>query len=359
MTCNWTFILSPPHHVNVSGLSMATVEISHNLIDTTESCRFCLMCRHICPVTRVTFNEATSPHGWALAVSSARRGLLEWDAETANLLYQCADCGACQSFCVTDQPLPDAIVAARADLLAQNRPHPALPETMPTRDLGVALEAARALLETLAIGEPLVAPEQDIGLAYTLGLHDMARAAAQTLADNLARGGARRLLVLAPDDAHTLLHIFPRLHVALPDGAQVIELTALLANLLDEGRLRLRRGNFDVAYHDPCQTPRFEGRWRAPRRLLAALTERPIQESFWREQRAASCGASGGLLLTQPRLASDMARAALADATRGGARTVVTEAPGCLAHLRAHAGDDVEVKGLYELLAQHVLSAEG
>ncbi|KPV48812.1 hypothetical protein SE17_36045, partial [Kouleothrix aurantiaca] len=72
------------------------------------------MCRHICPVTRVTFNEATSPHGWALAVSSARRGRLEWDADAANLLYQCADCGACQSFCVTDQPLPDAIEAAAA-----------------------------------------------------------------------------------------------------------------------------------------------------------------------------------------------------------------------------------------------------
>ncbi len=86
---------------------------------------------------------------------------------------------------------------------------------------------------------------------------------------------------------------------------------------------------------------------------------RPALVEYCLECHAADTEASGGLLLTQPRLASDMARAALADATRGGARTVVTEAPGCLAHLRAHAGDDVEVKGLYELLAQHVLSAEG
>ena len=299
------------------------------------------MCRHVCPVTRVTFNEATSPHGWALAVASARRGLLAWDAEAANLLYQCADCGACQSFCV----------------LAQGGPHPVLPESVPLRDLGVAPAAARALLETLAIDDPLIAPAQDIGLAYTLGRHDMARAAAQTLADELARAGARRLLVLAPDDAHTLLHIFPRLGVALPEGAAVIELTALLAEMLDSGRLRLRRGDGEFAYHDPCQTPRFAGRWAAPRRLLAALTERPIQEGFWREQRAASCGASGGLPLTQPRLAGDMARAALNDATRSGARAVVTEAPACLAHLRAHAPGGVAVLGLYELLAQHTANA--
>ena len=37
------------------------------------------------------------------------------------------------------------------------------------------------------------------------------------MADELARSETRRLLVLAPDDAHTLLHIFPRLGVALTD----------------------------------------------------------------------------------------------------------------------------------------------
>ena len=39
-------------------------------------------------------------------------------AETVGLLYQCADCGLCQSFCATDQPLPQAIVAARAEVVA-------------------------------------------------------------------------------------------------------------------------------------------------------------------------------------------------------------------------------------------------
>src|SRR5215207_2364773 len=102
-------------------LSMSSSAIEHNILDTTEGCRYCLMCRHVCPVTRVTFNEATSPHGWALEIASVRRGLLDWDAETTDRLYQCADCGLCQSFCVTDQPLPDAIVAARAEVVAAGR----------------------------------------------------------------------------------------------------------------------------------------------------------------------------------------------------------------------------------------------
>ena len=92
-----------------------TQSATNNIIDTTEGCRYCLMCRHVCPVTRVTFNEATSPHGWALTIASVRRGQLRWDVATTDLLYRCADCGLCQSFCVTDQPLPYAIVAARAE----------------------------------------------------------------------------------------------------------------------------------------------------------------------------------------------------------------------------------------------------
>jgi Fe-S oxidoreductase len=356
-----------------------------DVIETTEGCRYCLMCRHICPVTRVTFNEATSPHGWALAVASVRRGLMRWDADTVDLMYQCADCGLCQSHCATDQPLPYAIAAARAEIVAAGHAPAAVAEAdaalrqglgaqgsgrsdlaevalfagaaAPQND-GIGLEAARALLESSGIDHGLLAAGRDSGyLAYTLGLHDTARELAQATNDEIRAAGSRRVVVLAADDAHTLRNIYPLLGTPLPDGVEVVELTALLVGMLDEGKLRLRRSDLALAYHDPCQTPRLDGRWQAPRRLLAALSEQPLGEGFWREQRAAPCGASGGLPITQPELAAGLAQAALADATRGGAQVVVTEAPGCLAHLRAHAGEDIEVKGLYELLAQQVLSS--
>ena len=88
---------------------------------TTELCRYCLMCRHTCPVTYVTSNEATSPHGWGLLVSSVERGVIDWNEDTIDVLYQCADCGSCQAHCVTDQPLPLAINASRADVVRQQK----------------------------------------------------------------------------------------------------------------------------------------------------------------------------------------------------------------------------------------------
>jgi len=332
----------------------------------------------------VTYNEATSPHGWALEIASVRRGLLDWNAETTDRLYQCADCGLCQSFCVTDQPLPDAIVAARAEVVAAGRAPASVaevdaalrtwgntygigapsPEATEWGDTALlvgstafhreweSVQSARRLLERAGLEHALAAVGRSSGyLAYTLGLHDTARRLARATAEELEHLGCRRLVVLSPGQAHTLKHVYPLLGVALPEQVEVVELTELLAELLDEGRLKFLRTDVQLAYHDACQTPRINGRWRAPRQLLAALTTRPPHEGFWREKRATPCGASGGLPWTQPELAAGLARAALADATRAGTRLVVTDAPQCLAHLRAAATEGLEVRGLYEMLA--------
>jgi Fe-S oxidoreductase len=283
--------------------------------------------------------------------------------------------------------LPDAIVAARAEVVAAGHAPTVVAEVSAalrrwgnpySSNEGAAegagradvalfvgaaawhrertsLGAARQLLEAAGVAHGLAGAGRASGyLAYTLGLHEAARDLARATVAEVERIGCRTLVVLSPEQAHTFGHVYPLLGAPLPAGVEVVELTVLLANMVEEGRLRLRAAPLDLAYHDPCQTPRLEGRWRAPRRLLAAVTSQPLREGFWREQRAAPCGASGGLPWTQPGLAAQMARATLADAANGGARLIVTDAPGCLAHLRVHAEAGVEVRGLYELLVEHV-----
>jgi L-lactate dehydrogenase complex protein LldF len=79
---------------------------------------------------------------------------------------------------------------------------------------------------------------------------------------------------------------------------------------------------------------------------------------FWREQRAHPCGAIGGLEFTQPAIASRLADARLEDAASRGAKWVIADDPGCLNHLRGRqsgaAGQGLEVRGLYELLAEQL-----
>ncbi len=184
-----------------------------------------------------------------------------------------------------------------------------------------SVSAARRLLDAVGLDHAPLAIGRSSGyLPYTLGLHETARELAQATVAEVERSGCRRLVALSPEQAHTLGHIYPLLGVPLPAEVEVVELTVLLAQMLDEGRLRLRAAALDLAYHDPCQTPRLKERWHAPRRLLAAITSQPLREGFWHEQRAAPCGASGGLPWTQPQLAARMANAALADATRAPRR---------------------------------------
>ena len=49
---------------------------------TTDGCRYCWMCRHVCPTGFVTKRETHTPHGYALLVASTTRGVSAWDADT-------------------------------------------------------------------------------------------------------------------------------------------------------------------------------------------------------------------------------------------------------------------------------------
>jgi Fe-S oxidoreductase len=353
------------------------------------------MCRQACPVGHVTSRETLTPHAWALTIESMKRGQLEWNRETADVMYACADCGLCQSHCVTDQPLPDAIAAARAEIVRRGfapavvteidrdlRAHAAsirkadlevrhkpgqesLPATIAlfVGDTGrdrraSSVDAAVTLLRASGIEVVEIGRGRSSGLlASSLGLTDTAETLARSVIAEVEASGARDLFVLAPDDRWTFEYLYShRLGLEWPRVA-VHEVTDVLSRELAEGRLRLeaRDDGEPYAYHDPCHGPRVaEGR-PAPRALLAAaLGAAPARDLFWRGHRAHPCGAIGGLEFTHPDIARRLADARLDDCERAGARLLVTEDPTCLAHLRTHGGGRVAVTGLYELLAERL-----
>ena len=203
---------------------------------------------------------------------------------------------------------------------------------------GKACSAARRLLEQAGLEHALAAVGRSSGyLAYTLGLHDTARQLARATVEELEHLGCRRLVVLSPGRrirSGMSTRCWAR---RCPTQVEVIELTELLASLLDEGRLKFLpdRRAAGLSRRVPDAAYRWGG--RAPRRLLAALTIQPLHEGFWREKRATPCGASGGLPWTQPRSRRQPGPRRAGRRERNGARLVVTDAPQCLAHLRGAA----------------------
>jgi Fe-S oxidoreductase len=350
-------------------------------------CRYCLMCRHVCPVGRTTKREANTPHGWALLIASVDRGQMQWNTETVDTLYECAQCGLCLSNCVTDRPLPSAIAAARAEVFSAGSAPAAVVEldarlrqwgnpyreveplaasgTAPTAlFVGAAaqhlrpqtLAAARKLLGVLRIEHVLVgAGVSSAYLPFALGLRETAGKLAEAALQQIVAARCSRLIVLTPEDARAFSDTLPELGLRLPDGVEWVDLMALLAEGVQAGRLTFQPVDSSFTYHDPTHTPHFPGRGAQARRVTSAVFSQPLREMFWREGRAAPGGAVGGLEFTHPALAERMAHDRLSEALSTGAELLVTEDPLALAYfepLAASAG--IEIAGLYELLAEQL-----
>ena len=98
------------------------------IVDGTAALSTCVLCprlcRPACPVSIGSAREAAVPAVIAAAIREWRAGRLppEVAAQAATL---CTDCGACQSHCHLDRPLPAILRAARvalADVLGGGQP---------------------------------------------------------------------------------------------------------------------------------------------------------------------------------------------------------------------------------------------
>jgi Fe-S oxidoreductase len=366
-------------------------------VRTTENCRFCWMCRHACPVGHVTHRETFTPHAWALEIESVRRGQIAWDASTTAVLYACADCGLCRAHCATDQPLPDAIAAARAEVVAAGAApasvyeverrlraqagtaaasRPAAAARTPSGAVGLfagdvsdpararAVESATALLAAAGVPVTAVGTGRATGrTASSLGLRDVAVDLARAVIDDVQASGVEELIVVAPGDRWAFEAVYgDRLGIAWPAGVRITEAVVVLARALAAGSLSLEppEDGRPYAYHDPCHVPRLARDHAAPRALAAAALGADTARSlFWREHRAHPCGAIGGLDVTHPDIAARLAAARFDDARSAGAEVVVTEDPSCSAHLARQAGAGVEVRNLFEVLASRLHPASG
>ena len=362
-----------------------------NVIDTTENCRYCLMCRHVCPVGFVTAKETLTPHGWGLTVASHRRGLVEWNPDTVGVMYSCADCGTCRAHCVTDQPLPAAIAATRAEIAAEGLAPEIvyqLKEKMeqfgsPYADAAPAggggqtgdaalfvgdeayynapetVEAALKLLKAAGVEPVLVGVGRNNGyLASSLGFPELATSLAEATLDEIAQAGAKTVFVLSPGDLFAFVKMWEeRLGIEWPEDVNVVEVIPFLASKLAAGEIAFKRGEAGGppwAYLDPSHTVRVPERVDAPRALLGAVMPMGFKEVYWRRERAHPTG-NNALQWTQPHISRHLTYARLGGAAEAGARRVITEDPGGLAQLRRYAPTfHLEVAGLYELLAEHI-----
>ncbi len=338
--------------------------ISQKSNKIADGCRFCWMCRHICPTGIATGREEFTPRARGLAVSMIARGM-EYDQDLAEAFFSCALCGSCSNDCVTGYEPPVFIREARTEAVVQDiLPAAVAPVVERALEGGDIVEkcccaddsellakiaAAPAKAEVaVVLGETACnhRPETAVsflnvldkaGVAYCvidkkvggelfdlIGYVDEVKAQADAFAAAVAETGAKTVVALDATDARTLIQQYGEWEVKM--DAVAMTATAFVAGLVKDGKLSLNKVEMDaVTYQDPDHIVRDLDESENGRQLLAAMGIE-IKEMFLNHRLAGSCG-NEVLASYFPHITSEMANIRIDDAKRTGACAIVTASP--------------------------------
>ncbi len=211
-------------------------------------------------------------------------------------------------------------------------------------------------LKSLGINFAYLGPEEPCcgEVLYNLGYHDAFVKHANRVAEKLRELGVKRMIVLAPFCAYALKKVYPK----VVDGwdIEVKTLAEVLAEALRERGLRLGR-KLRVTYHDPCYYARFLGIVDEPREALYRIRGVELIEPRHTGLNT-KCVGDGGIELTYPELADEVAVMRVRELIETGARVIVTQCPACILMIKRGLKKlgrmDVEITDLGELVYRAV-----
>lgn len=349
-----------------------------------DACRFCWMCRHLCPVQLVTGKETNTPRAKGLLVSMITRGM-KLEADTAETMYECMLCGACTNDCVTGFEPPvfiregrtESVVAGVApkyvmDLIdviektgsmygtSESKVKTDAPET---GDLLVWLgetarystpEVAEALLKILDKAGVKYAvlknePSSGSALGDLMGFVEDVRMQAKKAGQAIAASGAKTVVVLDSYDAALFCHEYKDWGIEMP---AVITATAFVDELIAAGRLIPRKGEGVVTYHDASRLARDLNEHQPARNIIASMGL--TLHEMWQNRRLAKCCGSAVVGQYMPELRAKVAQGRWSDVLRTDARVLVAACPQSTEALAAVVPQGCQYQDLFVLLDAHL-----
>jgi len=348
-----------------------------------DSCRFCWMCHHICPIGNATGLERNTAKARALGISLVNRGALVL-GDIMDNIYECACCGACVQDCTTgwdpvmftketrlhaamEGALPEYINVLVDNCLETGNAYgakeldaelsKAIANHADKKDvvlfLGVdarykvpaAAVKAIKVLEKAGVEFTVLADEKASGaqLEYLISAANETKEQMTACGNDL--NDFAKVIVYDPQDAKVFKREYKEWGVELK--AEVVTFTNFLAELLEAGKLVANQTDKEVAYQDPFQLARDLGEMEEPRKVIGAFAS--IKEMLCNGKDTMW---AGNLLMKEwmndviVRVAQDRIR----NAKGVGADTIVTASVSEYASLKAVEQNDVKVMSIEELI---------
>ncbi|MFC1956695.1 (Fe-S)-binding protein [Chloroflexota bacterium] len=219
-------------------------------------------------------------------------------------------------------------------------------DDIPVRTLDIA-GASLKVLNSLGI-EPLVDPGERCCGHDSLWLGDLEtfRKLAEHNAAIIRDSGVKRVIFFCPECYRTFKLDYPK-YVKL--DCELMHISELLAQRLDEKRLSFSEVKKTVTYQDPCRLGRHLGLYEVPRKVLSAIPGIELVEMGHSREESICCGTS---CFTNCDSHSNQIRVArLLEAKGTGAECLVTSCPKCQTHFRCamtnkgkEKGPDIEIE---------------
>ena len=168
--------------------------------------------------------------------------------------------------------------------------------------------------------------------------------------------GVTRIVTCDPHAYNTLKNEYPH----FGGHYEVVHHTQLIARLLAEKRIRVRRDFSRVIYHEPCYLGRHNGEFEAPRAIIDALTDDAPLEFDLSREKAMCCGAGGGRMWMDETIGKRINITRVEQALPQMPKVIATACPYCMVMLSDGTkaltpAADIATRDIAELVADAML----
>ena len=318
-----------------------------------DSCRFCWMCHHVCPIGNATGLERNTARARALGLSMVARDAIEYSDDIVGNVYECSLCGGCMTDCVTgwdpilftkearlgaalDGKLPDYVMTMLKNLTEKGNIYGVenenkIPDFAPadtlffigedTRAFGCAKEAAE-LLKKAGVDFTILKDEPNSG--YSMDFLIGAAAETKAVMENCASvlNGYKKVVCYDPADAKVMLREYKEWGIEVK--AEVVTFTAFVAELIKDGKLLVKKSDAVFTPQDSPLLARDLEEVQPMRDVLSACGE--LNEMLLNREHTQL---AGNLIMNtyMPAVMEQVAKNRWINATNMGAKAVVTACP--------------------------------
>ncbi len=349
-----------------------------------DSCRFCWMCRHICPIGNATGQERNTARARGMILALVAREGVEYSEDIVNNVYECALCGACVKECVTGWDPVMFTKEARLAAALEGK-LPAYIEKMLDNyeskgnvyglDKDAELEKAISglgksdtllllgrdaayvtpknaieaieLLKKAGVDFTVLSDEPDSGydMEFLIGAADETKKITEATAKTLS--GYKKVVCYDPADAAMLMREYKEWGVDVK--AEVVTFTAFLADLIVNGTIKVKNSGKAYTFQDPASLARDLEETVPAREILSACGT--VNEMLLNGK---DTMLAGNLIMNEymSDVMKEVANNRWRDALNMNAQIVVTASPAEYAIMSSVKPENAEIMTIEEVISQ-------